>query len=163
MEELDNTIKEKQVKPRGKNAGKNFIYNGNGRKMGVRNLPRITTKVKKLVKTYIATGNKTQSALAAYNTKEHSVAYGIANETLAKPHVQSYMQSLIAAQITDEEIAGIHVRNAKQTENWPTSQKAVESLEIIKGLAVKSEKESGDITVNILAVFSDDTEIVEGE
>jgi len=137
--------KTKIVKPRGKNSKQ-------PRRGGT--VPHLTKKSKRFAELYVETENGTQSALATYNTTDGNVASSIARENLQKPLVQSYIQHLISLQITDEDITALHVRNAKQTVNYPTSQKAIESLEIIRGLVKEKEKSQGN-TVNIAVINPD--------
>ena len=59
----------------------------------------LTPKQAKLVAHYVAdtetVGNKTQSALKAYDTVNHDTARLIATDTLRKPTVRTYMQQLL--------------------------------------------------------------------
>ncbi len=53
----------------------------------------LTAKQKKFADAYIETGNKTQSALKAYDTKSENVASVIGVENLRKPSVVAYLES----------------------------------------------------------------------
>jgi len=145
MTDTTTTQLKKVVKPRGKNSKQ-------PKRGGT--IPHLTKKSKRFAELYVETENGTQSALETYNTDSYTVAGAIATENLKKPLIQSYIQELIANQITDEDITALHVRNAKQTVNYPTSQKAIESLEIIRGLVKEKEKSQGN-TVNIAVINPD--------
>ena len=59
--------------------------------------------------------------------------------------------------LSDDDLLALHLRNAKQNKHLPTSQKAIESLEELKGIKSKEEQQSnGNVTVNIVGVFKDD-------
>lgn len=53
----------------------------------------LTAKQKKFADAYIETGNKTQSALKAYDVKNAKVASVIGAENFAKPSVLEYIES----------------------------------------------------------------------
>lgn len=109
----------------------------------------IGIKAKLFAEEYVKTLNGTQSALKVYDTDKPNVAQAIASENLSKPIVKDYVQQLFDAQISDEELTALHVRNARQTEQLATSQKAIESLEVIKGLAKADTKTVENQTVNV--------------
>ena len=133
----------KQTKPRGKNSYFAIKKPIGGSKK------RITAKSEKFAQEYARTLNATQSALKAYNTTDKGVACCIGSENISKPHIAERIQELINAQITDDELLGLHIRNARQTDNLATSQKAIESYEVLKGIAKKEDKQNDSITVNI--------------
>ena|SRR2546429_861275 len=86
----------KSVQDNGAKKGQN---NGKGR------IP--TLKQREFVREYVKSGNGTQAAIAAYDTKDPLIASTIANQNLNKPQVQQLLeQALIEAGLTDSEIAG---------------------------------------------------------
>jgi phage terminase small subunit len=60
-----------------------------------------TKKQRKFAKTYVETGNGTQSALAHYNTKDPDVAGVIASENLGKPKVRELIDGYAARATTN--------------------------------------------------------------
>jgi phage terminase small subunit len=97
---------------------------------------KLSPKQKAFAKAYIAKKlNGTEAALATYETTDSNVAANIASENLNKPKIKREIEALL--QQNDIEIAdilGIHKRNMLQDENYPTSQKAVDSFYEILGL-----------------------------
>ena len=108
---------------------------------------KLSLKARRFAEEYVKTGNGTQSALKVYDTEKPEVANAIAVENLQKPSVSSYIEELLSKAISDDELLALHVRNAKQTEHLPVSQKAIESLEEIKGIK-KVNVEGEKVTQN---------------
>jgi hypothetical protein len=69
----------------------------------------LTLKQRRFVRHYLATGNGTQAALVAYDTRDPNTAHAIAVETLRSPTVPAAVAELLDAEgISDRKLHEIH-------------------------------------------------------
>jgi phage terminase small subunit len=73
---------------------------------------KLSNKDKRFVKELLETGNKTQSALKAYNYKNENTAGVMALEKLRNPKIQQAIQT-IADSIPDDELIQVHKEGLK--------------------------------------------------
>ena len=69
----------------------------------------LTVKQRRFVRHYVETGNGTQAALLAYETRDPDTARSMAAENLAKPSVQAAVAELLDGNgLSDRKLAEIH-------------------------------------------------------
>lgn len=101
----------------------------------------LTHKQKKFADAYIETGNKTQSALKAYDTTSPDVAAVIGIENLGKPKIREYIES-------KAENAAIRiVELSEQNENLNVALGA--SKDILDRAGYKPVEKSQSVNVNL--------------
>jgi len=111
-------------------------------------MAKLTHKQKKFANHYIETGNGTQSALKAYDTKSEIVAASIGTENLRKPKVIEYLES-------KAENAAIRVVElSNQGENLNVALGA--SRDILDRAGYKPVEKSVNLTVSVEANMSDE-------
>jgi len=82
----------------------------------------LTKKQKEFADEYLETGNRTQSALNAYNTESYMTAANIGSENLNKPKIKEYLEN-------NAEAAAIRiVELSKQDENLPVALSASKDI-----------------------------------
>ena len=86
----------------------------------------LTFKQRRFLRLYSETGNGTQSALAAYDTKDAGTAAAIAAETLRKPQVQAAVAELLDANgLSDRKLAEIHAHYLALYQSDDPQEKAI--------------------------------------
>lgn len=109
--------------------------------------PKLTRKEAKYVQEYVKTGNGTQSALKAYDTKDYKTASVISAENLDKPRIRGEILRLMERNGMElDSVFRIHKRNMEQSDHLPTSQKAVADAYNILGIA-SSEKPTNNVKI----------------
>lgn len=124
---------------------------------------KLTKKQKDFADEYINTGNKTQSALKTYDTKDYKTASVIGHENLEKPRVREYIESKAqrAAEITYD-IAengdgdGVRLSAAKDIQDRAGLKPIEKSQSVSYNVDLSNKTYVVGITEKVIAQMRDD-------
>lgn len=114
-------------------------------------LKRPSVKQRKFVQALVKTGNATEAALAAYNTKDRATAQNIGSQNLDKPEVQAELEKALAKNNITLENVTDSVNKLATQEPYKVSGDTVlkANIELLKLLKAYPEKTSRHISQSI--------------